>query len=120
MHVCSVYLIIIILCRKFGEDVKLNESIAETLNAYTVITGRLLRSPGEQWLIKCNDAGMRVIEAKAKGSVDEWLQNVDREKELKLLHWEPMFSESYFWSPFYVKVCNTLSDWMTMVQFEIY
>nr|GMD48982.1 protein ECERIFERUM 26-like [Ipomoea batatas] len=90
---------------EFGKDyMKLNESIAETLNAYTIIMGRLLRSPGEQWLIKCNDAGLRVIEAKAKGSVDEWLHNVDRDKELKLVHWEPMYSESYFWSPFYVQI----------------
>ncbi|XP_019175629.1 PREDICTED: protein ECERIFERUM 1 isoform X2 [Ipomoea nil] len=96
---------IVFYYREFDKDyTKLNESIAETLNAYTIIMGRLLRSPGEQWLIKCNDAGLRVIEAKAKGSVDEWLHNVDRDKELKLVHWEPMMSDPYFWSPFYVQL----------------
>lgn len=36
-------------------------------------------------MIKCNDAGVRAVEATAKGSVEDWLKRVDREKELMLL-----------------------------------
>ncbi|GFP96044.1 rosmarinate synthase [Phtheirospermum japonicum] len=64
---------------------KLIESISVMLCAYPIITGRLLRTPDGRWAIKFNDAGVRMVEAKVKGSVDEWLQNVDREKELKLI-----------------------------------
>lgn len=91
--------------RKVGESIKmLRESLSETLSAYPIVTGRLLKTPEGHWMIKCNDAGVRTVEARAKGSVDKWLQNLDREKELNLVHWEPMFHKPYFWSTFYVQV----------------
>ncbi|RAL52951.1 hypothetical protein DM860_007719 [Cuscuta australis] len=92
--------------RKFDKMVQLHESISETLNAFPNITGRLMMRSGEEekWVLKCNDAGLRVIEAKVKGSVDEWLRDVDREKEFKLAHWEPMPADPYFWSPFYLQI----------------
>ncbi|CAA2959045.1 ECERIFERUM 26-like [Olea europaea subsp. europaea] len=83
---------------------KLREANAEMLSSFPIITGRLLKTPEGHWTIKCNDAGMRMVEARAKGSVEEWLQNLDREKELQLVHWEEMFHKPYFWSTFYVKV----------------
>lgn len=30
-------------------------------------------------------AGLRMVEARARMTLDEWLRNVDREKELKLV-----------------------------------
>ncbi|KAL3616106.1 hypothetical protein CASFOL_040400 [Castilleja foliolosa] len=83
---------------------KLVESISEMLCAYPVVTGRLLRTPNGRWTIKFNDAGVRMVEAKIKGSVDEWLQNIDRDKELKLVYWEEMYHKPYFWSTFYVQI----------------
>ncbi|GAA0148699.1 acetyltransferase [Lithospermum erythrorhizon] len=83
---------------------KLRESVANVLCAYPIITGRLLKTTEGHWMIKCNDAGMRLVEATAKGSMDEWLQNVNREKELQLIHWEPIFHRRYFWSTFYVQL----------------
>ncbi|CAI9759672.1 unnamed protein product [Fraxinus pennsylvanica] len=78
--------------RKPGElTKKLREANAEMLSSFPIITGRLLKTPEGHWTIKCNDAGMRMVEARAKGSVEEWLQNLDREKELQLVHWEEMF-----------------------------
>ncbi|KAI3468297.1 hypothetical protein Pfo_024960 [Paulownia fortunei] len=91
--------------RRAGElTKKLRESISEMLSAFPVVTGRLLRTPDGPWMIKCNDAGLRMVEARVKGTVDEWLQNVDREKELRLVHWEEMFHKPYFWSTFYVQI----------------
>jgi hypothetical protein len=36
--------------------------------------------------------------------VEEWLRNVDREKELELVYWEDMLEKPYYWSTFYVQV----------------
>lgn len=92
--------------REPGELTKrLRESVSETLSFFPVVTGRLLKHEKEEkWTIKCNDAGIRLVEARAKGTVAEWLRNVDREKELKLVHWEEMFYRPYFWSTLYVQV----------------
>ncbi|CAH9074124.1 unnamed protein product, partial [Cuscuta europaea] len=93
--------------RKIDKKVKLGESICETLNAYERMTGRLMRSSAgdEKWLMKCNDAGLRLVEAKVKGiTVTQWLQNVDREKELQLAHWDPILPDPYFSSPFYIQI----------------
>ncbi|KAK3033870.1 hypothetical protein RJ639_032775 [Escallonia herrerae] len=87
-----------------GITKKLRESLSETLTSFPVATGRLLKDPKEHWMIKCNDAGVRMVEARAKGSVEEWLRNVDREQELKLVHWEEMFHKPYYWSTFYVQL----------------
>ncbi|CAI0450437.1 unnamed protein product [Linum tenue] len=91
---------------KPGEITKmLRESISETLTFFPIITGRLVKEEdGRTWMIKCNDAGVRMVEARAQGSVDEWLSNVDREREMKLVHWEEMFHKPYFWSTFYVQL----------------
>lgn len=99
--------------RSPGEATKqLKESISEMLSSFPVVVGRLLRTPEGQWSIKCNDAGVRLVEAKVNSTVEEWLHNVDREKELKLVHWEEMSTSHnpYFWSPFYVQVHNNYTN----------
>jgi hypothetical protein len=84
---------------------KLRETLSEMLSHFPIVTGRLLRDDDiGHWKIKCNDAGVRMVEAKAKGSVEEWLRSVDREKELKLVYWEDMLQKPYYWSTFYVQV----------------
>ncbi|KAM7274540.1 hypothetical protein ACFE04_016406 [Oxalis oulophora] len=86
---------------------KLRESASELLTFFPIVTGRLVKDDeGRRWTIKYNDAGMRMVEARVKGSVDDWLLNVDREKELSLIHWEDMpdYDKSFFWSPFYVQL----------------
>ncbi|KAB5513949.1 hypothetical protein DKX38_027855 [Salix brachista] len=83
---------------------KLRESMSEMLTSFPIVTGRLLKNPEGQWMIKCNDAGVRMVEARIKGSVENWLKGVDREKELKLVHWEEMYHKPYFWSTFYVQI----------------
>ncbi|KAK7844555.1 protein eceriferum 26 [Quercus suber] len=65
--------------------VSLRESISKMLTHFSKVTGRLIRNEKGNWMIKCNDAGVRMVEARAKGSVKDWLKSVDREKELKLV-----------------------------------
>ncbi|PIA65389.1 hypothetical protein AQUCO_00100695v1 [Aquilegia coerulea] len=83
---------------------RLLESLSEMLNSYPTITGRLQKTSEGHWRIKCNDAGVRMIEARARGSMEDWLQKADREEELKLVYWEDMFHKPYFWSTFYIKM----------------
>ncbi|KAL5783180.1 hypothetical protein ACOSP7_008209 [Xanthoceras sorbifolium] len=83
---------------------KLRESMSEMLTCFPAVTGRLQKSDKGHWMVKCNDAGVRMVEARATGTVEEWLRNVDREKELKLVYWEDMFHKPYFWSTFYVQL----------------
>ena len=83
----------------------LRESLSEMLNHFPVVVGRLQRNEENgQWMIKCNDAGLRMVEARAQGSVEDWLKCVDRDKELKLVYWEEMYHKPYFWSTFYAQV----------------
>ncbi|CAK7353528.1 unnamed protein product [Dovyalis caffra] len=89
---------------------KLRESMSEMLTSFPIVTGRLLKDPEGHWMIKCNDAGVRMVEARAKGSVEDWLKSVDREKELKLIHWEEMFHKPYFWSTFYAQITEFEED----------
>ncbi|PON57940.1 Transferase [Parasponia andersonii] len=83
----------------------LRESLSELLTSYPAVTGRLLRNEEDgQWIIKCNDAGVRMVEARAQGSLEDWLKCVDRDKELELVCWEEMYHKPYFWSTFYVQL----------------
>ncbi|WCJ30207.1 HXXXD-type acyl-transferase family protein [Euphorbia peplus] len=92
--------------RDDGETTKkLRESMSEMLTCFPIVTGRLVKDEqGENWMVKCNDAGVRMVEAKIKGSLDDWLEKVDSNKEFKLIYWEEMFHKPYFWSTFYVQI----------------
>ncbi|CAA6660813.1 unnamed protein product [Spirodela intermedia] len=74
-----------------GTISKLKESLAELLNTYRPVAGRLHRTAEGRWAIKCNEAGVRMVEATAKGSVEEWLQ-------------KDMYRRSDFWSTFYIQL----------------
>ncbi|OMO99511.1 Transferase [Corchorus capsularis] len=83
---------------------KLRDSLSTVLSNFPIVAGRLQKNEKGHWVVKCNDGGLRMMEAKAKGSVEDWLKSVDRDKELKLIYWEDMFHKPYFWSTFYVQV----------------
>ncbi|ESQ53919.1 hypothetical protein EUTSA_v10025128mg [Eutrema salsugineum] len=114
-HIRLVYYYRCSKTREPGEITKkLRESLAYTLNCYPIITGRLVKEIdgtdeknelNRQWKVKSNDSGMRMVEARATGTVEEWLRNVNREEELKLVHWEDIYHDlPYYWSTFYVQV----------------
>ncbi|KAI8568967.1 hypothetical protein RHMOL_Rhmol02G0242300 [Rhododendron molle] len=46
---------------------KLRESKSELLNSFPIVAGRLLKNDEGQWMM-CNDAGVRLVEARAKGA----------------------------------------------------
>ncbi|OMO80639.1 Transferase [Corchorus olitorius] len=83
---------------------KLRESLSTALSNFPIVAGRLQKNEEGHWVVKCNDGGLRMMEAKVKGSVEDWLKSVDRDRELKLVYWEDMFHKPYFWSTFYVQV----------------
>ena len=84
---------------------ELKESLAEVLNSFRTVTGRLQRTEDRRWALDCNDSGLRMVEATAEGSVEDWLRDVDRDREMKLIFWEDMYEKyTRFWSPFYVQV----------------
>ncbi|KAL1210329.1 Rosmarinate synthase [Cardamine amara subsp. amara] len=113
-HIRLVYYYRFSKTREPGEITKqLRESLAYTLNCYPIVTGRLVKEidgteykedVNRRWKVKSNDAGVRMVEARATGSVEEWLRSVNREDELKLAHWEDMDHLPYYWSTFYVQV----------------
>ncbi|XP_064997356.1 protein ECERIFERUM 26-like [Musa acuminata AAA Group] len=89
---------------------KLKESLSEVLSQYPAVTGRLAREEEEEggghggWVVKCNDAGVRLAEARASVTLDEWLRSADDEEEMELAYWEPMDADPFIWSPFYVQI----------------
>lgn len=87
---------------------KLRDSLSCVLTNFPILTGRLHKNQEGHWMVKCNDGGVRMVEAKVKGSVEDWLKSVDREKELKLLYWEEMFHKPYHWPTVYVQVLKDM------------
>ena len=95
---------------------QLKESLSEVLSLYPAMTGRLTRREGGEgapaeaepaqrgWVVKCNDAGVRMVDARAAATLDEWLATATGDEEMDLLYYEPMGPEPYIWSPFYVQV----------------
>ncbi|KAL9233905.1 hypothetical protein vseg_008840 [Gypsophila vaccaria] len=85
---------------------KLRLCLTELLSYFHVVVGRLMKDKyNGKWVIKCNDAGLRMIEASVKGSLEKWLENLDDVKEMMLVHWEDMsLVPSHLWSTFYIKV----------------
>ncbi|KAG2545933.1 protein ECERIFERUM 26-like [Panicum virgatum] len=94
----------------------LKESLSEALSLYPAMTGRLTRREGGEgapaeaepaqrgWVVKCNDAGVRMVDARAAATLDEWLATATGDEEMDLLYYEPMGPEPYIWSPFYVQL----------------
>ncbi|KAE9601162.1 hypothetical protein Lal_00023916 [Lupinus albus] len=56
---------------------KVKESLFYLLNHYFIVCGRFRRSESGRPIIKCNDCGVRFIEAKCKITLDEWLATMD-------------------------------------------
>lgn len=87
---------------------KLGDTLGKAISNFPIINGRLQKDTEGHWMVRCNDGGVRMIEAKVKGSVEDWLKSVDRDKELHLVYWEDMFPNPYFWATFYIQVL----DWI--------
>ncbi|KAL7204856.1 hypothetical protein ACSBR2_017881 [Camellia fascicularis] len=89
----------------FDSDLtNLRVSLAELLCLYPRVTGRLARGKDGNWVVKCNDAGVRMLRAKVKTTLDEWLRSADECEERDLTVWEGMPDDPSIWSPFYIQM----------------
>ncbi|OVA03466.1 Transferase [Macleaya cordata] len=86
---------------------RLRESLADVLSYYPPVTGRLMKGDDDgNWVVKCNDAGVRVLKAKVNTTLDEWLRSADGSDERDLTVWDDMPEEDlHIWSPFRIQVC---------------
>ncbi|KAK6915428.1 hypothetical protein RJ641_020545 [Dillenia turbinata] len=62
----------------------LRASLCEALSNYPPVTGRLTRDDDGNWVVNCNDAGLRVLRATVGTTLDEWLGSADAFEELDL------------------------------------
>ena len=79
-------------------------SLSEHLSSYPAVTGRLARTEDGEWVVKCNDAGVRTLRAKVVTTIDEWLRSARGSEELDLTAWEDMPDDPSIWSPFRIQV----------------
>ncbi|KAL3639215.1 hypothetical protein CASFOL_017122 [Castilleja foliolosa] len=80
--------------------------LSELLDLYPTATGRLTRGPDGGWQVKCNDAGVRMLQASVSATLDEWLGSADTCEEKDLTMWEDMPQDPTFWSPFRIQITN--------------
>ncbi|CAO2820695.1 unnamed protein product [Amaranthus hypochondriacus] len=79
-------------------------ALADVMSYFPIVAGRLKMDEDGKWMIECNDAGLRFIEAIAKGSVHTWLHNLDHHKQMKLMHWEDWHHIPYYSPTLYIMV----------------
>lgn len=82
----------------------LKDSLSEVLSHYPAATGRLGRGEDGGWTVRCNDAGVRLLDARASVTLEEWLGSASAEEELELAYWEPMGEDPSIWSPYYIQI----------------
>lgn len=78
----------------------------EVLTLYPNVIGRLTKDNAGNWIIKCNDAGLRVHRAKVGTSVDEWLRSASADDERYLTVQQDFPDDPQFWSPFRMQVTD--------------
>ncbi|KAK1288479.1 hypothetical protein QJS10_CPB19g00882 [Acorus calamus] len=89
---------------------RLKESLSDCLSHYPAVTGRLFRSEEGNWIVKCNDAGVRLMDATVDATVDEWLETVGGDEEVeRMTYWEDPLEDVSVWSPFYIQF-NKFND----------
>ncbi|GFY95073.1 hypothetical protein Acr_10g0004580 [Actinidia rufa] len=79
-------------------------SLSEHLSSYPAVTGRLTLAEDGEWVVKCNDAGVRTLRAKVVTTIDEWLRSARGSEELDLTAWEDMPDDPSIWSPFRIQI----------------
>ncbi|KAL0413254.1 UNVERIFIED_CONTAM: hypothetical protein Sradi_1527100 [Sesamum radiatum] len=81
----------------FASDIdNLRVSLSKLLDEYPVVTGRLTRGAEGGWQVRCNDAGVRMLQAEVNTTMDEWLRSVEASEERDLTVWEDMPQDRAF------------------------
>ncbi|KAI3826622.1 hypothetical protein L1987_00671 [Smallanthus sonchifolius] len=78
---------------------KIKETMFNWLSHAYIPCGRLRRTDSGRPFIKCNDSGVRIIEAKCHLSLDEWLESKDDSRH-KLLVSNQVLGPDLYYSPF--------------------
>ncbi|KAK2991640.1 hypothetical protein RJ640_000279 [Escallonia rubra] len=79
-------------------------SLSDLLCMYPPVMGRLARGDGGNWVVRCNDAGVRTLRASVGTTLDEWLRSADVSEERDLTVWEDMPDDPSIWSPFRIQL----------------
>ncbi|KDP39334.1 hypothetical protein JCGZ_01091 [Jatropha curcas] len=91
----------------------LKESMFYWLNDYYITCGRFRRNDAGRPYLKCNDCGIRMIEAECDTSLDEWLELKDSSLNDMLVYHLPIGPELSFSPPVYFQAtkfkCGGLS-----------
>uniref|UniRef100_A0A2P2L8K0 Uncharacterized protein MANES_03G144700 n=2 Tax=Rhizophora mucronata TaxID=61149 RepID=A0A2P2L8K0_RHIMU len=93
---------------------RIKESMFHWLNDYYMVCGRFRRSDTGRPYIKCNDCGVRVVEAQCDKTVDEWLELKDRSLDHLLVYHLPIGPELTLSPPLYVQITKFKCGGMCM------
>ncbi|XP_010256176.1 PREDICTED: shikimate O-hydroxycinnamoyltransferase [Nelumbo nucifera] len=83
---------------------RLRESLADVLNYYPPITGRFQKGEDGNWVVACNDAGVRILKSNVHTTLDDWLKSAEGSEERDLTVWEDMPEDPTLWSPFRIQL----------------
>ncbi|KAJ4846043.1 hypothetical protein Tsubulata_002560 [Turnera subulata] len=83
---------------------RIKESMFYWLNDYYLICGRFRRSENGRPYMKCNDCGVRVIEAECDKTVQEWLEMRDWSLDKQLFYHLPLGPELSFSPSCYLQI----------------
>ncbi|KAJ6298894.1 hypothetical protein OIU76_019955 [Salix suchowensis] len=81
-------------------------SMFHWLNEYYTVCGRFRRTAAGRPYVKCNDCGVRVVEARCNKTVDEWLETRDCSLHDLLIYHAPVGPELFFSPLLYMQVIN--------------
>ena len=85
--------------------IKIKETMCDWLNYASIPCGRFRRTDSGQPILKCNAAGVRIIEASCYLSLDEWLESKDDSRH-KLLVPSNIIGPELSYSPLVrIQVC---------------
>lgn len=76
----------------------LKKPMFEWLQVYFAASGRVRRSERGRPVIKCNDSGVRIVEARSEKSLDEWMM-VDHHDLYNLLTYDQVIGPDIAFSP---------------------
>lgn len=70
------------------------------LQLYYPICGRVRRHDGGRPFVKCNDSGVRIVEAKCAKTVAEWLETASGgDHHLRLVYHQPLLAHDFGFTP---------------------
>lgn len=82
----------------------LKKPMFECLDLYSPLSGRIRKSENGVPFIKCNDSGVRIVEAKCSKTLNEWLELNDFSLNDQLIYHQSLGPDSGFTPLVFVQV----------------